>query len=132
MQQDNPYASILNTVRGVNRRMHRAAWGLGIVTSKNPLVIKYGDHDLSGKDLLVNYHLVPGHKEKTTLQNISGTLGASVDCEHGSITKIDVSSGTLESTGIFGGVLEAGDHVAMLCAEDQQTFIVLCKVVDAW
>lgn len=132
MLLEDPYAGILNTVRGVNKRMARAAWGLGVVTSKSPLKIRYCDHELAGGDLRVNYHLVPGHKEKTTLRNVSGTLGALVDCEHGSITKMDVSSGTLESAGVFGGVLEVGDQVAMLCSEDQQTYIVLCKVVSPW
>lgn len=131
-QQSNPYSDILRVMNSTYDKRRRAGWAIGLVTSTDPLIIKYADNDLTGSDLLVNYHLVPGHREQTTIQNTAGTLNGSVDCTVGSITKMSVSSGAISGRGIFGGVLEAGDHVAMLCAEDQQTFIVLCKVVDAW
>lgn len=132
MAQENPYAAIVDTMKSVNRGMRRSPWAFGLVVSKSPLVIRYGDQTLSGEDLRVNYHLVPGHREHTTLRGVTGGLDASVDCPEGSITHIDVHGGTVEAEGVFGGVLEAGDRVAMLCSEDQQVFVVLCKVVDAW
>jgi len=100
---------------------------IGTVTSAAPLVIQAGGIPLSGSDLYVNRALL-GHEEKVSLLDVTGTLDATCDCQQGSMKKLEATGGML-STGISHPVsLAPGDTVALL-SEDDQTFIVLCKVV---
>lgn len=128
--QENPFSAILSTMRKDTKERKSSAWVLGRVLSVSPLQIAYNGLTLSGANLLVNHQLCT-HARAVTLSNISGKLDASTDCSLGSITAINATGGTLQAAGLFGGVLAAGDQVAMLKSEDSQLFIVLCKVVNA-
>ena len=131
--EENPYSGILNVMRrDAEQRRPKSGWLLGVVQSAAPLAIFCGgmQDPLTGADLRVNYQL-RGNAERVTLQEAKGSLTGTVDCEKGSITGMEVSSGTLEAAGLFGGVLAPGDLVALLPSEDGQEFLVLCKVVNA-
>lgn len=128
--QDNPYSAILNTIRKDTNEQSTASWCLGIVKSVVPLVITTGGIDLYGKDLKVNRQLLP-NPEQVQLSGLTGALSATTDCATGAMTQLNVSSGTLLASGLFGGVLVPGDQVALLQSPDGQSFVVLCKVVNA-
>lgn len=128
--QENPYSAILGTMRKDSNERKSSAWVLGRVLSVSPLQIAYNGLTLSGANLLVNHQLCI-HTRAVSLSDVSGNLDASTDCSLGSITALSATNGTLQAAGLFGGVLTAGDQVAMLKSEDSQLFIVLCKVVNA-
>lgn len=128
--EENPYSGILGVIRRDADDRRCAAWRLGVVVSVAPLSVKTGGQVLFGGELLVNYQL-RANTEPVKLSEAKGAFTASTDCSEGSITTIDVTDGTLEAVGLFGGVLVSGDQVAMLQSEDQQQFVVLCKVVGA-
>lgn len=123
--EDNPYVKMAEGMKNAGRT--RQLLRMGIVTSTAPLVIQSGGIPLSGNDLYVNRMLL-GYGEKVSLQDVNGTLNATCDCEQGSIQKLTVAGGVL-SAGINHPLsLAVGDTVALL-SEDDQTYVVLCKVV---
>lgn len=128
--QENPYSSILRTMREDANEQKSSAWVLGNVMGVAPLVIQYNGMALTGTDLLVNFQLRT-NAEAVILSNLTGKLNGTVDCTSGSITGMAVTSGNLQAAGVFGGVLAPGDQVVMLRSDDGQQFVVLCKVVSA-
>lgn len=129
--QEEPFTSILNTVRRDADQRSFWPWQLGEVLSVEPLVIKTGDHKLQGKDLWVNYQIIENQEDARFLE-IRGFLEGKSSCENcDSPFRHDVKTGELEVHGIFGGVLHPGDQVVLLAGAEGQHFVVLCRVVAA-
>lgn len=116
--QDNPFSSILGTIRDDAKDRSVGAWRFGKVVSVEPLVVEMGGQNLEGKDLLVNIQLIE-NEEEIEMPDTTGILNG------------EAVEGELRSpSAIFGGVLEAGDQVVLLQPEDGQQYVVLCKVVE--
>lgn len=121
--EDNPYFKMAEG----RSETTRPALRMGVVTSAAPLVVQAGGIALTGADLYVN-RLLLGYGEPVSLLNVAGTLNAVNDCPECSMSRLEASGGTLSTSISHGLGLAAGDTVALLTADDQ-TYVVLCRVV---
>lgn len=129
--EENPFSSILNTLRQDADGRSFWPWQLGEVVSVEPLIIRTGDHELQGEDLWVNYQIIENEEEAEFLE-ILGWLEGAVSCPNcGNPFRFDVARGELAVEGIFKGVLHPGDRVVLLAGQEGQHFVVLCRVVSA-
>ena len=74
---------------------------IGLVVSADPVTIKIGDLQIGKDNLLVADHILPGYERKTTGGDITFTDG-----------------------------LKSNDIVALIPTLDEQTYIVLARVVS--
>lgn len=58
MQQENPYSSILHTIRSDSDDRTVTPWRIGRVAALSPLAIEIGGFPLSGRELLINEELL--------------------------------------------------------------------------
>ena len=117
---------------------------VGIVVSPEPLTIKLGDLQIGKDNLLVADYLLPDYVRKYTADgNLkatkSGSLGttsATTVGSYGSHTH-NVASITLDTDNTqsgdftFSDGLATDDIVALISTLDEQTYIVLARVVSA-
>lgn len=133
--QDNPYAKFKETLDRSGSA--RPQWRTGTVLSVAPLAVDLGGIRLSGGDLLVNAGLLPRSYPVSvakTGETMTGVSGSFSDEEGGhtlSSGELSAQGGTLAGVLTEGaGALLPGDRVVLL-TQDDQTFILLCKVVAA-
>lgn len=117
--EHNPYEVLAGTF-GAGRTA-ALAYRLGRVTALEPLTVSVAGVEVSS-GLLVNAGLLPGAGRQVSLQ---GTM--TVPSAMGPLTG-DVSGEGLALTAGDAG-LAAGDSVLLLSGDDQ-TFILICKVVS--
>lgn len=127
--QDNPYMAMLNGIKKQAQAGTFPTFRTGVVVSVSPLAINAGGIPLSGADLLVNADLLPRIRQ-VRFTEPSGTVKASATgAASGKIT-LDISEADIVCTQTEqGGTLAAGDRVALL-TEDNDVFVVVCKVVS--
>ncbi len=157
----NAYSRMIGVIRGENQETTGAVetprGGIGAtqarmrlaeVSGVDPLKIKVAGIEQPTENLRINERLIKGAKWKMKLtsrdasfQDLSGTLDRPVTCSggHGSPQLGGITGGNLQSgnTLIDQGEAEqlemdlaTGDQVLVL-TEDDQTFYILMKVVDA-
>jgi len=95
---------------------------IGVVISADPLTIKLGDLQIDKDNLLVTDYLLPNYTRKITISNTP----ASGSTTMGTITNIGIPDGDI----VFTDGLKGNDIVALIPTIDEQTYIVLARVVS--
>lgn len=157
----NPYARIVQVIRGETADQTATAetpltglgaaparMRLGVVASKVPISVNVAGIIIPAACLRINEQLVKGHQEKVRLTSqdssysgLTGWLSGPISCPGGlgSPNLSTVTDGTLHSneTAVENAVMEqlelnlsVGDQVLLL-TEDDQLFLILCRVVNA-
>lgn len=111
-KQDNPYLNLLQIMQNQSKGIPKS-FVIGDVLSSEPLSIKVSENIIiDRKDMLINDFLLSNYNRKVKIKGTS--------------VKGDVSpEGEVETLEDY---LKAGDKVVLLLSEDQQQFILLCKV----
>ncbi|ACL22805.1 hypothetical protein Dhaf_4810 [Desulfitobacterium hafniense DCB-2] len=124
--EDNPYTRLLETMRGEAKEQLPTSYRLGKVVNVNPLKVSTSGIILSGDDLLINGGIAR-RTEALSMSELSGNLTGTF---HGDTGNLAVSGGSMSATAGIEGSLAEGDTVLLISLEDNQKFIVLCKVVS--
>lgn len=131
--QDNPYSMIIEIMREQGAAKNPPVIMLASVVVSSPnLVIKVGDLQLGKENLLVADYLMHGYERSvsfTSTQTNSTTNSTEVG-DHGShshsITGMEISQGKM----MMIDSINTGDILAVIPTYDEQTFIILAKVVS--
>lgn len=126
--ESNVYTELIGRLRGDIQLQLPTGYRLGKVIKTDPITINVAGINLSGDDLMINALLLK-HPRNVEMNMITGNLSASVNCSEGSISSISVTSGSINSVATLDYCLTKGDSVLLLPIEDEQRFIILCKVV---
>lgn len=130
--EDNPYTVFVQSLRQEAKRVNGPGFRLGQVVSPVPLKVRCGSILLSGEDLLVNAMLKPEYSRQIEIKELSGSFSANCLCPETASGTRTISSGSVQGQGIAKDeALKAGDQVVMLTMDEDQHFIILCKVVTA-
>jgi hypothetical protein len=121
MNIPDPYVSILQRMQNQGRKFNPPSIDIGTVVSSDPLTIKIGDLQLTKDNILVADFLLPNYKRKVAIPSTSATGTA----EDKSISSIAIPDAELS----FTDGLKKDDMVACLATSNEQTYILLCKVV---
>jgi len=115
----NPYSELIGHMRTQGGKNNTPYVQVGIVISPDPLTIKLGDLQIGRANLLVADYLLPGYGRKyTTSGNVSMPAL--------SINTSNTQSGDLA----FSDGLATDDIVALIPTLDEQTYIILARVVS--
>lgn len=104
---------------------------LGVVVSADPLTVKLGDLQIGKENLLIADYLLPDYQRVASIPitDGSGVMSSTSIGEHGShthnITKLGIEGEIVLTDG-----LKADDIVALIPSLDEQTYIVLAKLVS--
>jgi len=128
----NPYSAIINHMRMQGAKFNTPYVQVGVVVSPDPLTIKLGDLQIGKENLLVADYLLPSYTRKLNLPVTegSGTMSSASVGEHGSHTHSITELGITEGDATLTDGLKASDIVALISTLDEQTYIVLARVVS--
>ncbi|MDQ7096942.1 DUF2577 domain-containing protein [Desulfosporosinus sp. PR] len=118
----NPYSALINHMRTQGGKNNTPYVQVGRVVTPEPLTLKLGDLQIGKESLLVADYLLPNYERKL---NIPMTP-ASGNTTEGSISSVEVPDGDIKFTDGLG----ADDLVALISTLDEQTYIILAKVVS--
>ncbi|KZL94374.1 DUF2577 domain-containing protein [Clostridium magnum] len=121
MNIGDPYVSILQRMQNQGKKYNPPPIEIGTVTSSDPLTIKVGDQPLTKDNILVADFLLSNYKRKISIPSTSATGTA----EDKSISNIAIPDAELS----FTDGLKKDDMVACLATSNEQTYILLCRVV---
>lgn len=123
MNIKDPYVSILQHMQNQGKRFNPPSIAIGTVISEEsePLTINVGDLPLTKENFLIADYLLKDYKRKINIPSTSA-VGSTTN---GSITSITIPDAEMS----FTDGLKKGDKVACLATSDEQTYIILCKVV---
>ena len=128
--QDNPYMAML---AGIKQQVQAGSFPpmrTGVVVSASPLAVNTGGITLSGADLLVSADLLPRTRQVKLIEP-SGTIeGKASGAANGTLSIELQTADAIYTAEEQNGALAIGDRVALL-TEDNNTFVVMCKVVGA-
>lgn len=126
--QDNPYMAMLD---GIRQRAQAGTFSpvrTGVVVGVSPLAVNTGGITLSGTDLLVNFNLLPRIRQLRLTEadgvidgDASGAANGTLSIE---LQEMDIVCTAAEQY----GALSVGNRVVLI-TEDNNVFIVLCRVV---
>ena len=94
----------------------------GWLFPRRPLTIKLGDLQIGKDNLLVADYLLPDYVRKITIP----TTGATGSTTEEGVTSVGIPDGNIS----FTDGLKTDDIVALISTLDEQTYIVLAKVVS--
>ncbi len=128
--QDNPYMAMLNSINQQAQAGMFPPVRTGVVVGVAPLAVNTGGITLSGADLLVNADVLPRTRTVKLTEPIGTIKGDATGAANGVLT-VDLQ----EAEAIFteteqDGTLAVGNRVVLL-TEDNNVFVVMCKVVGA-
>lgn len=117
-KNDKDFAKLLGIMREQGSKDNPTTLELGIMTSSNTCSL--GDLELEADDILINEYLVtpPQIKYEATMKVKGGTNNS----YEGTITEAEYTKTSK---------LKKGDMVVLMRVEDQDMYVILCKVVDA-
>ena len=118
----NPYSSLIEHMRTQGAKFNTPYVQVGLVVSADPLTIKLGDLQIGKDNLLVSDYLLSNYTRKITIP----TTPVSGSTTEESVTSIGIPDGVINLT----DGLKANDVVAVISTLDEQTYIVLAKVVS--
>lgn len=127
--QDNPYSTLINIMRNRGSDFNTPGIQLAEVIAPPPnLLIKVGDLQVDKKNILIADYLIPGYNRQYS-QGGSGTI--STKDSGGTSSPYTV----LESINATGKVtltdtLQKGNVLAVIPTSDEQTYIILARVVS--
>ena len=128
--QDNPYMAMLNSITKQAQAGMFPSVRTGLVVGVAPLSVNAGGITLSGPDLLVNADLLPRTRQ-VQLSEPEGTIDAVATGAANGATILDLEEADIICTAVEqDGTLAVGNRVVLL-SEDNNVFVVLCKVVSA-
>lgn len=128
----NAYSAIINHMRTQGAKYNPPVVQVGVVVAADPLTVKLGDLQISKDNLLVADYLLPSYQRQLNipLTDGSGVMSAEEVGPYGShthaISKLGVSDGAIN----FTDGLKQDDVVALIPTADEQTYIVLARVVS--
>lgn len=133
-RQDNPYLSFVQSMREEGAASNPTPFLIGEVLHHNPLLIQVGEIQLEREDVLINEFLLAGYERRLQLNvttatgNTDSTSGGSGDDSFAShshvVSTIGIKDGAYKTLDDFS----KGDKLLMLMSQDQQEFVVVCKV----
>lgn len=113
-KQDNPYLNLLQIMQNQSPTISEN-FVIGVVVNSNPLSVKVADNIVLDKDdMLINESLL------SKSNNASGNV-----LSQGNLSSFEMPSGKIEA---LDESIRAGDKVVLLLSQDQQQFVLLCKV----
>ena len=118
----NPYVRILEHMKIQGTKNNPSSIQIGIVITSNPLTIKVGDLPINGNNLLIADYLLKNYKREISISTTNAT-GIAGDQN---ISSIAIPDATLN----FINGLNKDDSLALLPTQDNQTYIVLARVVN--
>ncbi|WP_407308535.1 DUF2577 domain-containing protein [Desulfosporosinus sp. SB140] len=118
----NPYSALLNHMRTQGSKNNTPYVQIGLVVSLNPLTLKLGDLQIGKENLLAADYVLPNYERKINIP----TTPASGSTTEGSVTSVGVPDGEIK----FTDGLRVDDLVALIPTLDEQTYIILAKVVS--
>ena len=124
--EDNPYVKFLGAMRDEARGQMPEVYRFGTVESVAPLTISTSGILLSKDDLLIN----AGITERTETISMSETSGDLAGTINGNSSTFYISGGNMSTTASIELSLTKGDNVLLIPIDDNQKFIILCKVVS--
>lgn len=117
----DPYVKMLNLMKTKGAENNPPTISIGKIISPPPeIIIQTNNLQLYKDDILISERLVD-YKQNI---NISCSASGSVSCG-GQLQNINIEKQEMQ----FLEILKIGDEVALLPTSDNQTWIVLCKVV---
>ena len=119
----NPYSGLVNHMRTQGAKYNTPYVQTGTVISADPLTIKLGDLQIGKESLLVADYLLPNYARKITIPTTTATGSTTTE----SIMSVGIPDGDITFTD-YG--LKENDIVALIPTLDEQTYIVLAKVVS--
>lgn len=120
---DNPFHNLLAAMESSGSPAQGLV--LGTVTSSAPLKVLVGGNTQERADLMCNAGLVDGEEtEVVTRLTGAGSIAGSTSSISG------VADFTLSGKLARRDVIKRGDRLLLLPIEDNQRYIILCKVVD--
>jgi hypothetical protein len=140
----NPYSSLIEHMRTQGGKNNTPYVQIGVIVSADPLTVQLGDLQIGKDNLLVADYLLPDYTRKYELRgdiqfNENGSFGATDSAtvgDHGShshsLTGIDIDTDDTTQSGdlTFKDGLKIDDIVALIPTLDEQTYIVLARVVS--
>lgn len=131
--QGNPYTTIIEIMREQGAAKNPPAIMLAKVLSSAPnLTIKVGDLQIGKENLLVADHLLSAYTRAFSIEASQVTCSTSNTevGDHGShkhsITSMEVLQGSIKTI----DTINMGDILAVMPTYDEQTFIILARVVS--
>lgn len=128
--QDNPYMAMLGSIKQQAQAGAYPPMRTGVVVSVSPLAVNTGGITLTGGDLLISADLLPRTRQVRLTEQSGTAKGDASGAANGTLTielqEADIICTIAEQNGTLAG----GDRVVLL-TEDNNTFVVLCKVVSA-
>lgn len=118
----NPYSALINHMRTQGGKNNTPYVQIGLVVSPDPLTLKLGDLQIAKENLLVADYVLPNYERRINIP----TTPASGNTTEGNITSVGVTDGVIK----FTDGLRADDLVALISTLDEQTYIILAKVVS--
>ena len=116
----NPYSELIGHMRTQGGKNNTPYVQVGVVVSVDPLTIKLGDLQIGKDNLLVAEYLLPNYARKYSASgNIKFVTTISVDTDNTQNGDLTFTDGLAEN-----------DIVALISTLDEQTYIVLAKVVS--
>lgn len=122
MNIPDPYNSILQRMQNQGKKFNPPSIDIGKVISIDPLVININNLPLKKENILISDFLLPNYKRKISIPSTNATGSTT----NGSISNISISDAELNFTD-YG--FKKDDMLACLATSDEQTYIVLFKVV---
>lgn len=120
---DNPFQSLLAALEPSAATSRGLV--LGIVTSAAPLKVLVGGNTQEREDLMCSADLVANLEAEMTAQLTgSGSISGGTSSISGDASF--TLSGSLRRRNVF----KIGDRLLLLPIEDDQRYIIICKVVD--
>ena len=107
----NPYTRLLELMQKNGAALNPPSILLGEVISVSPLVISVGDTEVDNDNIYIADYLLEDYSRLINLLNIP-------------------TIGTVETTMKYTNTFAAGDLLAVLPTIDEQTYIILCRVVS--
>ena len=128
----NPYSALINHMREQGGKNNTPYVQIGLVVSADPLTIKLGDLQIGKENLLVADHLLPDYARKISIPitDGSGVMSSVPVGDHGSHTHTISELGIADGGITFTDGLKADDIVALIPTLDEQTYIVLARIVS--
>lgn len=117
----DPYVKMLNLMKAKGAESNPPTISIGKVISPPPeIIIQTNNVQLYKEDILISERLIDYKQDINISCSASGNVSSG-----GQLQNINIEKQEMQ----FQKILKVGDEVAVLPTSDNQTWIVLCKVV---
>lgn len=133
--EDNPYMDFIGIMRREGAANNPVPYMIGTVVSVSPLMVQVGEVKISRKDMKINTFLLTGYKRRLNLATTGATGQTQETGGGGGYEAFSSHSHAQQTIGVPDGTFTTlddffiGDEVLLLVSNDQQQFILLCKLL---